>query len=234
MNVIAHDLRSPLLGVKGVASLLMEDEELSNEKRNWARMIHHSSQYSINLTKKILNLDFATSEFNSESFQKKPVELCSFLQMCVDILQMQANKKHQTIHLDLDANDSVLCFMDKDAITRVINNIVVNAIKFSPTGSAIFVRLEQMEKNIKISIQDEGIGIPQKLQESVFDMFTEAKRPGTDNEHSFGLGLSISKQIVEIHKGTIWFESEVNTGTVFHIELPAIQTLEREVNKFLI
>lgn len=225
MNIIAHDLRSPLVGVKEVSFLLKEDEHLSKEKRNWAYMIHEASEHSMNLIKKILNFDFTTSDFNSLSFQKEPVELRSFLRICVDILQMQANKKHQTIHLEVD--DPIICFMDKDSITRVINNITSNAMKFSPTGSSILIKLEQMDEKIKISIQDEGIGIPKKFQESVFDMFTQAKRPGTNNESSFGLGLSISKQIVEVHEGTIWFESEVHSGTVFYIELPASKTLQK-------
>ena len=75
--------------------------------------------------------------------------------------------------------------------------------------------------NIHISVSDNGIGIPDDIKDDVFNIFTNAKRPGTAGEKSFGLGLSICQQIIENHHGKIWFESEVNAGTTFHISLPA-------------
>jgi signal transduction histidine kinase len=93
-------------------------------------------------------------------------------------------------------------------------------MKFSPEGSVINVALLDRQDTVLISVADHGIGIPENLRNQVFSMFTDAKRPGTSGEQSFGLGLAISRQIVEAHEGKIWFESNAGAGTTFYVELP--------------
>ncbi|MEP6613095.1 MAG: ATP-binding protein, partial [Mucilaginibacter sp.] len=110
--------------------------------------------------------------------------------------------------------------ISREKIWRVIGNLISNAIKFSPAGETIFVKAVVANNELRISVNDAGIGIPANVQDKVFNMFTEAKRPGTAGEKSFGLGLSISKQIIENHDGKIWFESDGKTGTTFYISLP--------------
>jgi signal transduction histidine kinase len=109
----------------------------------------------------------------------------------------------------------------REKLWRVVSNLIGNAIKFSPTGASINVSMEQRAGGIRIAVKDEGIGIPPDMQEKIFDLFTEAKRPGTAGEQAFGLGLAISKQIVEAHGGRIWFESGTTKGTTFFVDLPA-------------
>jgi len=104
----------------------------------------------------------------------------------------------------------------------VLNNILGNAIKFSPTDSSIIVTLTADGRGYRITIRDHGMGIPAAAQKNVFDVFTLSRRTGTQGEKSFGLGLSICKQIIEAHEGRIWFESEEGKGTEFFIELPAV------------
>jgi len=98
--------------------------------------------------------------------------------------------------------------------------LVTNAIKFSPAGADISVRLEVKPDTVIVIVKDNGIGIPAEVKENIFDMFTRAKRAGTAGEQSYGLGLAISKQIVEAHGGRIWYESEQGKGTIFFVELP--------------
>jgi signal transduction histidine kinase len=98
--------------------------------------------------------------------------------------------------------------------------LISNAIKFSPAGAPIIIKAEEFEKEVQISVKDNGIGIPDKLKNQVFNMFTDAKRPGTEGEKSFGLGLSICQQIVEKHNGRIWFQSDTEHGTTFYFSLP--------------
>jgi len=102
----------------------------------------------------------------------------------------------------------------------VISNLITNAIKFSPAGAVINIRMYQQQNSVQIEVQDHGIGIPDKLKDKVFDMFSEARRPGTEGEQTSGLGMAISKEIVEAHGGKIWFESQEVTGTTFFISLP--------------
>ena len=104
----------------------------------------------------------------------------------------------------------------------MISNLVANAIKFSPTGAIINVKMEHDANRVLIEVSDHGIGIPAELHDKIFDMFTEAKRPGTAGEQAFGLGLAISKQIVEAHGGKIWFESDPMKGTTFFVDLPVV------------
>jgi signal transduction histidine kinase len=87
-------------------------------------------------------------------------------------------------------------------------------------GASIMVKMDQGTQNLRISVKDDGIGILPEMQEKIFDLFTEAKRPGTAGEQSFGLGLAISRQIVEAHGGKIWFENNPNKGTTFFVDLP--------------
>ncbi|MBK7427455.1 MAG: ATP-binding protein [Saprospiraceae bacterium] len=102
----------------------------------------------------------------------------------------------------------------------MFNNLIANAIKFSPENSEIQISLKKSGQTAICKIKDQGIGIPEEIKHQIFDLFTEAKRSGTSGEQSFGLGLAISKQIIESHQGKIWFESEEDEGTTFFIELP--------------
>jgi two-component system sensor histidine kinase VicK len=109
---------------------------------------------------------------------------------------------------------------DEVKFMQVINNLISNAIKFTHDGGIITIRIEEKKNLILISIQDNGIGIPEHLQDGLFEKFTKARRPGIKGEPSVGLGMSISKTIVEWHKGRMWFESKEHKGTTFYIELP--------------
>jgi two-component system, OmpR family, sensor histidine kinase VicK len=95
-----------------------------------------------------------------------------------------------------------------------------NAIKFSPAGEGIDIALEQHEDAVSISIKDNGIGIPSEMLSEVFNTLGSTRRTGTAGEKSFGLGLSICKQIVEAHNGKIWVQSDAGRGSVFYVELP--------------
>ena len=110
--------------------------------------------------------------------------------------------------------------MDSARVERMINNLLSNAIKFSPAGEKITIELEHRGTMVLISVADKGIGIPAEVQSELFNTFSAARRKGTAGEKSFGLGLSISKQIIEAHRGKIWVESKPGNGSVFYVELP--------------
>jgi signal transduction histidine kinase len=103
----------------------------------------------------------------------------------------------------------------------VFTNLITNAIKFSPRNATITIRMEQRPGEVLIQVIDNGLGIPAHMQSKIFDVFTRAQRRGTNGEESFGMGLSISKQIVEAHGGRISFESEPGKGSIFCVTLPA-------------
>jgi len=134
-------------------------------------------------------------------------------------LRFKASEKHQEIILDPLTTIEQL-YINREMIWRVISNLISNAIKFSPVGETIHLRCVNEPSHIQISVADHGIGIPNEMKDKVFNIFTDAKRAGTIGEKSFGLGLSICKQIIEKHQGKIWFESKTSKGTTFYVRLP--------------
>jgi signal transduction histidine kinase len=132
-------------------------------------------------------------------------------------MRLKAEEKGQRIELDAG---HFTVFVNRGNIWRVICNLIANAIKFSPSGTTIKVLMLKKENNVVNTVDDCGIGIPNNMHDKIFDMFTEAKRQGTIGEQPFGIGLAISKQIIEMHGGKIWFEGKPVNGTMFHVELP--------------
>ncbi|MDB5149091.1 MAG: sensor histidine kinase, partial [Mucilaginibacter sp.] len=167
----------------------------------------------------LINEILEATESASAVLNKEAVEVNSLLSNSVELMRFKAAEKQQVINLALLNSPLELC-ISREKIWRVISNLISNAIKFSPEGSAILVMAIELEKEIQVSVKDNGIGIPDKLKSQVFNMFTDAKRPGTSGEKSFGLGLSICKQIIEDHNGRIWFESDTENGTSFNFTLP--------------
>ena len=102
----------------------------------------------------------------------------------------------------------------------MINNLISNAIKFTPDGGHITLSIEDQQDVVLFTVADTGVGIPAKFHDTLFSKFTKARRAGLKGEPSIGLGMSIIKTIVNWHEGKIWFESEEKKGTTFYIELP--------------
>ncbi|MDR3680297.1 MAG: tetratricopeptide repeat-containing sensor histidine kinase [Flavipsychrobacter sp.] len=212
MKIVAHDLRSPVGAMYSLATLMLEAQERSDEDKEMLDLIKTAGESSIELISQLLQVNT-----RMEELVKEPVDLLKLLHYCVDLLRFKADEKGQRI--DLQAIPLIVS-ANREKLWRVVSNLIANAIKFSPNNSTISVQLIEKPENVVISVKDHGIGIPEKMRDKIFDMFTEAKRSGTSGEQSFGLGLAISKQIVEAHGGRIWFESKTGDGTTFYVELP--------------
>jgi len=189
MKIAAHDLRSPISGITSLAALMLEEPGRTEEDRVMLELIRTSGQNSLELVSELLQL-----HTDAEEMKKEPVELSQLLQYCVELLRFQAENKGQQIKLTAEP---VTVNVNREKIWRVISNLIANAIKFSNHSGQISVKLEKSRGTVVITVADQGIGIPAEMQNKVFDMFTEARRPGTAGEQPFGMGLSIAKQIVE-------------------------------------
>jgi|GEM_PF-626454 len=216
MRVMAHDLRNPLSGITGLAAVLIEDEDFNDENKSMLRLIETTGLHSMEMINELLKTGLADE---NEKLEKQRLDLRSLLYDSVELLQFKAADKQQQIIFESDGTP-VMAEVNHEKIWRVVNNLIVNAIKFSHIGGIIKVGIRHTNKHVLISVADNGIGIPADQKESVFEMFTPAKKVGTDGEQPFGLGLSISKKIIEMHRGRIWFVSNVEIGTTFYIELP--------------
>ncbi|HZX58717.1 MAG TPA: HAMP domain-containing sensor histidine kinase, partial [Mucilaginibacter sp.] len=215
LRAVAHDLRNPLGGIASLTSVMVEESEHDKVLSDQLKLIKDTSTDTLELINEILE---ATNN-SSAVLSKQWVEVNSMLTNSVDLLRFKAAEKHQQILIE-GLDGIVELNINREKIWRVLSNLIVNAIKFSPVGEVIKVRAIQKHDNVIISVKDQGIGIPDNMKDKVFNMFTDAKRPGTIGEKSFGLGLSISKQIIEKHNGKIWFKSEAGKGATFYINLP--------------
>ena len=207
LRTVAHDLRNPIGGIASITNV-MAAESYNDDQLEFINLIKETSNNSLELINEILEV---TNDGLSGS-NMELVEINSLLNNSVGLLRFKAAEKNQAIIFDgLTSPEDFL--INREKIWRVIGNLISNAIKFSPSGAKIFVKARLYDDGIEISVQDSGIGIPKNIENKVFNTFTEAKRSGTAGEKSFGLGLSISKQIVEYHHGKIWFENNADAGT---------------------
>jgi two-component system, OmpR family, sensor histidine kinase VicK len=217
LRTVAHDLRNPIGGIVSLTNAMLDDDDVTEEQRSLLKLVSDTSNNSLELINEILE----ATNVSSTNASKEHVEINSLVNNSVEILSFKAAEKDQQIITELLDHPKNL-FISQEKIWRVISNLISNAIKFSPNHANIRVKVANGNNEVKISVSDNGIGIPDEIKNEVFNIFTNAKRPGTAGEKSFGLGLSICQQIIENHNGKIWFESNVGAGTTFYVVLPAL------------
>jgi signal transduction histidine kinase len=215
MYSLAHDLRSPLNNVTSLVNLLKRHKGFSDDEMKWLEMIELSTTNSNALVTELLE----ANELMITEFEPHQYDLNILIENVVHTSRLKAETKD--IKIDFQkVEPTCIANVDPIKIDRLITNLLNNAIKFSYPSGSIHVAVTKLDNAAMISIKDEGIGIPEKYLVSIFDPFTKAKRRGTNNEVSFGLGLSICKQITELHGGNIKVISELDKGTEFIVTLP--------------
>ena len=212
IKIVAHDLRSPLAAIVGALDLVNSGVLIEEEKPEFISMSRQSSMKALSLINDLLQPKEKGTEL-----EKLPTDLKLLIESSTHIIKHQSDKKKQIIEMNCP---SVIVSLNESKIWRVMNNILANAVKFSPVGAPINITTEVFAEHVIVSVKDSGIGIPEDLRDNLFDLFTKASRKGTNGEETYGLGLAISKQIVEAHNGEIWFKSETGKGTTFFVMLP--------------
>ncbi|WP_442590843.1 tetratricopeptide repeat-containing sensor histidine kinase [Pedobacter sp. AW31-3R] len=213
IKVVAHDLLNPIGAISAMTGLIPKGS-ISADVQEYIDLIQSSSKNCLELINELMKTDFD----QQQNLTKTVLDIGQLLRQCGMLLAFRARDKRQELVLHNHVEVSISG--DEEKILRVINNLIVNAIKFSQPDTVIYINCEQLEQEIRIDIQDNGVGIPVGLQDKIFDPFTSSKRKGTQGEQPFGLGLYISKQIIEAHHGRIWFESEAGKGSTFYLSLP--------------
>jgi len=215
IKVVAHDLRNPIGAISAITGLIPK-ESLTDDTVEYIDLIQSSSKNCLELINELMKTDFN----QQQNLDKDEINIADLVHQSVMLLSFRAKDKKQ--QLLLNNNIQVSIIGDAEKILRVISNLIVNAMKFSQPDSIIYINCIQLEKEIRIDVKDNGMGIPLNLQDKIFDPFTSSKRKGTNGEQPFGLGLFISKQIIEAHHGKIWFESEAGKGSTFYFCLPIV------------
>lgn len=219
LEILAHDLAGPLINIKEFSSLIAdglkqhEDPELDE----MIKMITKTSERSIRLIREYVTQE--SLESTTVEVIKKRIDIVEKLREIINQYKKSEESIAKTFNLH-SQQENIYLKIDVFKIIQVIQNLISNAIKFTHDGGVINLYIEEKEEDVLFIVADNGIGIPAKFHENLFEKFTKARRKGLKGETSTGLGMSIIKTIVEWHEGRIWFESEENKGTTFYIELP--------------
>lgn len=219
VTMAAHELRTPLTSIRGYLSIL--NEELTNidpEYQEFIRRALVSSTRLDTLVKNILSvskIERGTITLNFREFV--PQEIVDFV---VDDLKNKAAEKKISISVEIDKNISRL-FADKEKIQEVLTNLVDNAISYTPENGKVSVTVKKIEKIVEFRISDSGIGISKEGKKRLFKKFSRVFNKAKVAEKGTGLGLYISKLIIQMHKGKIGVISKgLNKGSSFYFQLP--------------
>jgi signal transduction histidine kinase/ActR/RegA family two-component response regulator len=220
VNMVAHELRSPLVSVRQLNSVLLEGlAGPLGEKQG--EFVSRGTQ-KIDALLELINdlLDVARIEAGRHVQHQVPTDVSRILKEIVALMAPRASA--QGIVLTCSCGNLKPVQADPRNIEEVFNNLITNAINYSPQGGSVTVTAELRGEHVEIKVEDTGVGIPPEELPKIFDKFYRVKHPKTRQVTGTGLGLSIVKGVVEAHHGTITVESVLDKGTVFRILLPVI------------
>ena len=212
LGFVAHDLRNPLNNIEALSRILIE--ETGDEDHTELDLILGSSSQA----KDIINDLIEVIQVEKAPYQLQDTDLVNYINSICTSWQANAPENRKINFICAEA--VLFSPLNPSKFSRVIDNLIGNGIKFSDNDTPIEIEISKEEKHCKICVRDYGIGIPDHLKEMLFDQFSKAGRSGLKGEKSIGLGLHISKDIVEQHGGTLTLETEENKGSTFIISMP--------------
>lgn len=219
LEVLAHDLKEPL-GMMRLTASAMEKEVTalgSDVLKDSLIFIKDMCERNIKLVKAMINREFLKSTVIE--LKKERADLVWEIQDVVRFYRRSHLRELKNFRFKCDS-EHIFLPIDGMKFLQVINNLISNAIKFTPTGAIIEIALQDQPNHVLVSVADNGIGISEDLKPLLFEKGKQGIKKGLSGDDTGGLGMSIIKTIVELHGGIIWFESEVGIGTTFYIELP--------------
>lgn len=218
LGMAAHDLRNPLASVRGLAEFLRDGTvgQLTPDQLDLVNTIHDASQSMLVLVNELL--DVATIEAGELRIVTASHSLTELVEKSVAMANIEAARKGTRVVLDHAA--PVQAMIDTAKIRQVIDNLVGNAVKFSPPGSLVSVQLDSTPQGCSIAVCDQGPGVPESERDKLFKDFSKLSARPTAGEKSTGLGLAICRKIVEAHRGTIAVRNLPTRGCEFRVDLP--------------
>ncbi|MGH3022132.1 MAG: PAS domain S-box protein [Gaiellaceae bacterium] len=224
--LVSHELRTPLTSIRGYTELLLDGEagELGDDQRQFLGVVERNAHRLLHLVGDLLFL--AQVEAGKLVLDVGALDLATVASESVETARPQAEAKE--IVLTLATSPVPLIAGDRARIAQLLDNLVSNAIKFTPEGGRVDVRVRALRKRAMIEVRDTGIGIPADERENLFQRFYRTSTATERAIQGTGLGLAISKAIAEAHDGRITVESEQDVGTTFQVELPLRRQAEVE------
>lgn len=216
---VSHELRTPLSTIKEGIALVYEGTlgSLHPDQKHMLATVKNN----IDRLARLINdlLDISKIEAGKMELRKSSVNIASLLEEVFSSFQNQAKSKE--IKLIIGVNKDIQSiYIDRDRIYQVMTNLIANSIKFTPAGGCITVATKDMQRQVEISVMDTGAGISPQNIAGLFDRFSQFNRVYGPGDGGTGLGLAISKEIVEMHGGRIWVQSEVGEGSTFTFSIP--------------
>lgn len=226
--MITHELKTPLVAIIGYNSMLLKGRlgELSELQRQKLQVMFRNAERLTALIQDILDVQ----KLELGQLNIRPIEVSSkkIMEESISSLTPDAEARGIKILAEIDSDSIVKC--DQDRIVQVLNNLISNAIKFSPDNATIVVRSSADANSAIFSVRDNGSGIPKEKQDKLFTKFYQVDTKLTRKVNGTGLGLVICKGIIEAHAGKIWFESIEGKGSLFSFSLPLEGLLEPKKN----
>lgn len=219
VSMAAHELRTPLTAIRGYASLLQIEstKDLSEAGKQMISRLVASSENLGNLIDNLLSV--SRIERNTFAVDAKPADLTGTIKSVIDNIRQQAETKKQKLTLTMP-NELPIVMADAFRIGQVLLNLVANAVNYNPEGGQIDVVAEKKDGYLQVTVADKGHGIPKEALSRLFTKFFRVSGALEQGSKGTGLGLYISKSIIEMHHGKIWVESEEEKGAKFTFVLP--------------
>ncbi|WP_044214323.1 ATP-binding protein, partial [Saccharicrinis fermentans] len=229
---ISHEFRTPLTLISAPLEKLIKNNSYStNEER---LTLYQLMNQNIKIMMRLINqlMDFRKLEQDKLSLQVSHINLSEFIETIFNSFKELAHQKQ----IDYQLNDKyapIMVWADPEKLERVVYNILANAFKYSPNGKSILVSILSDEQHVSIAVKDTGIGIKHEVQDHIFERYFRDNTQPEPNIGGTGIGLALSKAMVELHHGTISVESEENKGSTFTVSLPHGNThfKSEEINK---
>lgn len=220
LRIVSHDLKNPVFAIKGFTEILLEDDSFDEEKKEIITMIGEAGERQKELITQLLN--YSRYEGGDFVLDKSRVNIINVMNKILPhFIQIAANK-NQEIHFTYEKNEMMI-LTDQTFFSQIIENILSNAIKYSPKNTNIFISVQSGNEKVLIMIKDEGPGFREEEKKIMYKPFVKLSAQPTDGESSTGLGLSIVKRFVELNGGSILLNSTYGYGSEFILEFDEVK-----------
>ena len=226
---MSHEIRTPLSGITGALDLI-ETDELSSENMHFLRIAKDSSQVLMETLDNIL--DYSKIEANKLEFSKEAFDLRKMAEKIINAFQIRARKNNIELSLDWQLPFEYYCDTDAQKLQQILNNLISNAVKNTKSGEVKLVITGSEKKDyLDFTVEDTGIGIDEEELDKLFEEFFQVELKADDKDKGVGLGLAITKRLIELLGGQISVKSEKGEGTAFSFSIPAPSAKAPEENK---